>query len=772
MRVLLAVLLAMSAILPILRMESRAEASAGDCSASTLSVSPPSPVQVGTALSIVANVSCAPATPIRARIEVRWPSGQNLGGTSDKYFNGSGSITNTWPTVGRQPGTYAIKLVVIHDAQGSILHETSTPYMLVSSSSSPSPSPNPTATLSPTPSLTQAPISTPQPTPSATPVVTPAPSPTPSPTHRPTPTPEPRFTLTVNGHRVLTGERIISVDGIEVRVGFPPQDNVWRSPQEVTLSLAKWPGERSTGKWTGDCKTIGNGCKLLVNGDKQVFVEIIDLPTVWATLWIEDAVGTRSIAKHEPGNGGYFIGGGSVVFDPSPQSEGRYPVNQVVIISISEDQRTNFIGWSRDCQHATGYSCQVVMDGTRYSFGATPSTVAGILFKGASRPGSGGSTPIDLPAQAGDAQEIQNLVTEIQKAVAKLKHPTLGNLAGYVYPYERIRDNFTFQQDLEYGSTGEDALFLQIFLNQSGFKVAGSGFGSLGQETTFFGLLTLDAVKRFQQKYASDILVSTGLTDETGYFGARSRAKVNQLLQEERVKRDEANQPTLNTSEFGEANLTRIIDRFNRSVIIPVLGQFFVGANGLEGFKPAEGIDIDALSGDVYHAAVQIDYVSRHPGATAELGIPNSSKSADLVSNLLVTPVNPGELWEIKPITHQGNPSYVSTDLAQMNGYLRAFGGRYVAGTSYQRTEPIPFGTFDLVVQQGPPGLIYYSPQNRTPSPESVPNFTSMPSISPETGWRLMVISAGTGGLFAVWWTAKLFAPVCGPAVLACVVVF
>jgi|GEM_PF-3134905 len=62
-----------------------------------------------------------------------------------------------------------------------------------------------------------------------------------------------------------------------------------------------------------------------------------------------------------------------------------------------------------------------------------------------------------------------------------------------------------FTRTLNKNSTGEDVRALQIFLNQNGFIITPSGPGSPGNETTFFGDLTRDAVIKFQKANVENI---------------------------------------------------------------------------------------------------------------------------------------------------------------------------------------------------------------------------------------------------------------------------
>lgn len=87
-----------------------------------------------------------------------------------------------------------------------------------------------------------------------------------------------------------------------------------------------------------------------------------------------------------------------------------------------------------------------------------------------------------------------------------------------------------FDRNLSLGDSGADVRELQELLNSdSRTKVASFGPGSSGEETTFFGSLTHDAVIRFQELYASEILRPISLLRGTGFVGLLTRGKLNQL---------------------------------------------------------------------------------------------------------------------------------------------------------------------------------------------------------------------------------------------------
>lgn len=81
---------------------------------------------------------------------------------------------------------------------------------------------------------------------------------------------------------------------------------------------------------------------------------------------------------------------------------------------------------------------------------------------------------------------------------------------------------------LKLGSVGEDVRTLQMILNADiATRIAASGPGSAGKETTRFGALTRLAVQKFQQTYG---IAGKG-HPAFGIVGPATRAKLNELLQ-------------------------------------------------------------------------------------------------------------------------------------------------------------------------------------------------------------------------------------------------
>lgn len=113
-------------------------------------------------------------------------------------------------------------------------------------------------------------------------------------------------------------------------------------------------------------------------------------------------------------------------------------------------------------------------------------------------------------------------------AVFFISHSTSKALA--VFSNNFLKD-FTFNNNLKVGDTGEDVRVLQKVLNSNPkTEVSSGGSGSKDKETLFFGALTKNAVIKFQELYASDILQPFGLKSGTGFVGTSTRFKLNSLI--------------------------------------------------------------------------------------------------------------------------------------------------------------------------------------------------------------------------------------------------
>lgn len=89
---------------------------------------------------------------------------------------------------------------------------------------------------------------------------------------------------------------------------------------------------------------------------------------------------------------------------------------------------------------------------------------------------------------------------------------------------------FTFTENLSLGSSGTQVTALQKLLNRDpDTRVASTGTGSPGYETSYFGSMTRNAVVRFQEKYVNEVLMPVGLVRGNGRVGFYTRAKLNAL---------------------------------------------------------------------------------------------------------------------------------------------------------------------------------------------------------------------------------------------------
>lgn len=122
------------------------------------------------------------------------------------------------------------------------------------------------------------------------------------------------------------------------------------------------------------------------------------------------------------------------------------------------------------------------------------------------------------PLQAG-AQTLQEQIAALQAQIAALT-AQLNALMQQAGQAPSTACNFT--RNLYLGVVGEDVKCLQQYLNSTQYKVATSGAGSPGNETTYYGLKTKAAVASWQ--------AGNGVSPASGYFGPLSRAKYQSLV--------------------------------------------------------------------------------------------------------------------------------------------------------------------------------------------------------------------------------------------------
>ncbi len=143
-------------------------------------------------------------------------------------------------------------------------------------------------------------------------------------------------------------------------------------------------------------------------------------------------------------------------------------------------------------------------------------------------------TSITVPASSLTSAQVQSIIGLLEsfganaETIEKVRISLTGGTL-LVDNSSSVSSGATFTRDLTLGSSGEDVKTLQKFLNGKGFKITSTGAGSPGQETTYFGRATLNALIKFQEVNAKDLLTPAGLTKGTGFFGPSTRAFVEKI---------------------------------------------------------------------------------------------------------------------------------------------------------------------------------------------------------------------------------------------------
>lgn len=98
-----------------------------------------------------------------------------------------------------------------------------------------------------------------------------------------------------------------------------------------------------------------------------------------------------------------------------------------------------------------------------------------------------------------------------------------------LFPFFANADN-AFFRTLSVGARGEDVRTLQKLLNDlPETRLTAEGAGSPGYETTYFGPKTKDAVRRFQELHAKEILAPLSLNEGTGIAGKFTKEALGAL---------------------------------------------------------------------------------------------------------------------------------------------------------------------------------------------------------------------------------------------------
>ncbi len=168
----------------------------------------------------------------------------------------------------------------------------------------------------------------------------------------------------------------------------------------------------------------------------------------------------------------------------------------------------------------------------------------------------------------------------IETPKASLQQITTASVAGFGFGTNKVLLNpeelsnetiitvtptFTFTKELKLETKSEDVRELQKLLNQCpATLVSESGPGSIGKETDLFRPKTEAAVKKFQEKFAIDILAPQNLSAPTGIVDEKTREKLNNPFECDRIKEASA---TITKP------VVRYMERSNGNVYETVLGE-------------------------------------------------------------------------------------------------------------------------------------------------------------------------------------------------------
>lgn len=122
------------------------------------------------------------------------------------------------------------------------------------------------------------------------------------------------------------------------------------------------------------------------------------------------------------------------------------------------------------------------------------------------------------------AQTIRQQIEELKEIILQLQ----GELKQITTDLKEVEKVVEFTQNLHKGLKSKEVERLQEFLSKY------PEIYPEGLVTGYFGSLTEKAVKKFQEKYADDVLKPYGLNKGTGFVGEKTLTKINQLTAQEK----------------------------------------------------------------------------------------------------------------------------------------------------------------------------------------------------------------------------------------------
>jgi peptidoglycan hydrolase-like protein with peptidoglycan-binding domain len=113
-------------------------------------------------------------------------------------------------------------------------------------------------------------------------------------------------------------------------------------------------------------------------------------------------------------------------------------------------------------------------------------------------------------------------INEMIASTGKAVNSSSSSLPSTLLSSSSSSKKITTTEILSFGSKGIDVEVLQVFLFNNGYLLA--------EPNGNFGPATEKAVKRFQSKYADELLTPQGFKNPTGMVGEATRKKINEMI--------------------------------------------------------------------------------------------------------------------------------------------------------------------------------------------------------------------------------------------------